>query len=317
VAVQPIAAPVTPADAPPVVLASTASSDARDAASNTLIDRAIGSTKLVSAALSGNAAAAFEVGARYAAGDRIPRNMAKAVEWYRRAAEGGVAVAEFRLASLYERGDGVAQDLDQAMRWYQRAADQGNVNAMHNLAVLLSQGSNAAGPSKVALKWFIAAANYGLRDSQYNLGVIYARGMGTVANFPEAYKWFAIAAAGGDADAGARRDEIGQSMSASEIAQANQTVSSWRSKTPNADANSVAPPAGGWDSDLVAAADQQALVKTIQALLTDQGYDPGPADGRMGPKTRQAVKDYQRKVGAPQTGTPDTALLASLSTASR
>jgi localization factor PodJL len=103
-------------------------------------------------------------------------------------------------------------------------------------------------------------------------------------------------------------------MSASEIAQARAASANWHAKTPNADANTVNPPPGGWDSDVVAASDQQALVKTIQTLLADQGYDPGPADGRIGPKTRQAVKDYQRKSGVTETGALDTTLLASLST---
>jgi localization factor PodJL len=283
-----------------------------------LLDRAIGSQKLTSAALDGNRAAAFEVGARYASGDRVPRNMAKAGEWYQRAAEAGLAVAQFRLGSLYERGEGVRQDLAQAVSWYQRAADQGNVNAMHNLAVLLSQGVGGnGGDPKLALKWFVAAANYGLRDSQYNVGVIYARGLGTIPNGPEAYKWFSIAARGGDADAGARRDEIATTLSAGEITQASGAAANWRSKTSSADANSVTPPPGGWDSDVVTENERQVLIKTIQTLLADQGYDPGPADGRVGPKTVKAVKDYQRTAGVPPNGQIDNSLLASLTVASR
>jgi localization factor PodJL len=77
----------------------------------------------------------------------------------------------------------------------------------------------------------------------------------------------------------------------------------------------VTQPAGGWDADVVSEADRQALVKTIQTLLADQGYDPGPADGLAGPKTRQAVKSYQQKTGMPATGQIDTTLLAFLSDA--
>jgi localization factor PodJL len=223
-------------------------------------------------------------------------------------------MAQFRLGSLYERGDGVPQDLRQAVAWYQRGADRGNVNAMHNLAVLLAEGiTGVPANPQLALRWFMAAANYGVRDSQYNLGVVYARGLGTSANMHEAYKWFAIAAQNGDAEAAARRDEIGQSLSDGEVVQSRAAAVGWRSKTPNPDANSVAPPVGGWDSDVVAEADRQALVKTIQTLLVGQGFDPGPTDGRIGPKTRQAVKDYQRKVGMPETGTLDGELLAALS----
>jgi localization factor PodJL len=319
-AAGPAGAPVPPTSAhvasPPIVRVAATTADT-NGATNPLVDRAIGSLKLTTAALDGNPVAAFEVGARYASGDRVPRNMTKAGEWYQRAAEGGLAVAQFRLASLYERGEGVRKDLGQALTWYQRAADQGNINAMHNLAVLLSQGVNAPADQKLALKWFIAAANYGLRDSQYNLGVIYARGLGTVPSMPEAYKWFAIAARDGDPDAAARRDEIATSLSASEIAQASNAASSWRSKAAYVDANSVTPPAGGWDSDVITENDRQVLVKTIQTLLADQGYDPGPADGRLGPKTVRAVKDFQRTAGVAQTGQIDTTLLAALSVEDR
>jgi peptidoglycan hydrolase-like protein with peptidoglycan-binding domain len=36
-----------------------------------------------------------------------------------------------------------------------------------------------------------------------------------------------------------------------------------------------------------------AAVKLAQQLLTDYGYDPGPVDGSFGPKTEQAVKQFQ------------------------
>jgi localization factor PodJL len=77
----------------------------------------------------------------------------------------------------------------------------------------------------------------------------------------------------------------------------------------------VSAPAGGWDGDdeSVTAADQQALVKKIQALLTEQGYDVGTPDGVAGPRTRDAVKAYQRSIGAAETGQIDQKLVASLS----
>jgi peptidoglycan hydrolase-like protein with peptidoglycan-binding domain len=34
-------------------------------------------------------------------------------------------------------------------------------------------------------------------------------------------------------------------------------------------------------------------VRLAQQLLTDYGYDPGPVDGAFGPKTEQAVKEFQ------------------------
>lgn len=37
--------------------------------------------------------------------------------------------------------------------------------------------------------------------------------------------------------------------------------------------------------------------KDIQAALKKAGFEPGPIDGKMGPKTRQAIKEFQRTKG--------------------
>ena len=277
-------------------------------------DSAIGSPKLVNAAASGDPAAAFEVAARYAAGDHVSKDLAKAADWYQRAAEGGVAVAQYRLGSLYERGQGVTKNLTKAVDWYQRAADQGNVNAMHNLAVLMSEGVDGPPDQQKALQWFQAAADYGVRDSQYNLGVIYARGMGTPQDLGASYKWFAIAAAQGDRDATQRRDEVAKLLSGNDLAKARAAVQAWHAKPPLADANGVSTPQGGWDApgSTLGDADRAELVKKIQTLLAEQGFDPGPADGVAGNRTRDAVKAYQRENGIAETGAIDGGLVAAL-----
>ena len=287
-------------------------------ASPTDLDQNLGPQKLLAAAENGDPAAAFEVATRYAEGSVVPKDLSKAADWYRKAAEGGIAVAQYRLASLYERGQGVGKDLTSAVNWYQRAADQGNINAMHNLAVLMSEGVDGQPDHEKALQWFLAAGNYGVRDSQYNLGVIYARGLGTTADLIESYKWFAIAAQQGDSDAGGRRDEVADVLGAENLAKAKAVVAAWKVKAPIPEANGVTAPAGGWgDSGLtIAQADRDALVKKIQTLLADQGYDVGPADGVAGPKTVEAVKAYQRRVGADPTGQIDNTLVASLGGAS-
>lgn len=36
------------------------------------------------------------------------------------------------------------------------------------------------------------------------------------------------------------------------------------------------------------------LVRAVQRKLTELNYDPGPADGVYGPKTRYGIRQYQR-----------------------
>jgi peptidoglycan hydrolase-like protein with peptidoglycan-binding domain len=47
---------------------------------------------------------------------------------------------------------------------------------------------------------------------------------------------------------------------------------------------------------------ENADVKSMQMALKDKGFDPGPADGVMGPRTKAALMDYQRKEGLTPTG---------------
>ena len=67
------------------------------------------------------------------------------------------------------------------------------------------------------------------------------------------------------------------------------------------------PPAGAPTSD--------SLVASIQTLLSALGYDMGPFDGSMGPKTGAAIVAFQRSVGLPADGAPSEPLYARLKTA--
>lgn len=53
-------------------------------------------------------------------------------------------------------------------------------------------------------------------------------------------------------------------------------------------------------------------VRAVQEALAARGYDPGPADGVLGPKARDAIRAYQRDSGFPQTGRITADLLEQL-----
>ncbi len=61
-----------------------------------------------------------------------------------------------------------------------------------------------------------------------------------------------------------------------------------------------------------APATQAYNVTVIQAALAAKGYDPGPIDGQMGAKTREAIRQYQAATGFEITGNPSAALQRSL-----
>lgn len=58
-------------------------------------------------------------------------------------------------------------------------------------------------------------------------------------------------------------------------------------------------------------ADRETIAE-IQTLLADLGFDPGPADGQIGPKTRRAIVAWQRIAGLPDDGIPTVSLLQAL-----
>src|SRR5690606_86931 len=70
---------------------------------------------------------------------------------------------------------------------------------------------------------------------------------------------------------------------------------------PRPPAAAPAAPAGGQD-----------LVRPIQTLLRESGYDPGAADGQMGPRTQAAIEAFEGDHDLPVTGKPSQALLERL-----
>ena len=208
---------------------------------------AIGGARLRNAAATGDAAAAYEIAARYAEGRGVPANLTEAARWYERAAAKGLAPAQFRFASLLEKGQGVRKDLAAARRLYLAAAAKGNAKAMHNLAVLYAEGVDGKPDYATAVQWFQKAAQHGVADSQYNLGVLAARGLGLGKSLVESYKWFALAAAQGDKEAGRKRDEVAAQLDARSLATAQHAVKAFVAVPQPHDATSVRVPPGGWD----------------------------------------------------------------------
>jgi peptidoglycan hydrolase-like protein with peptidoglycan-binding domain len=53
-------------------------------------------------------------------------------------------------------------------------------------------------------------------------------------------------------------------------------------------------------------------VKAVQQALKDKGHDPGAVDGKMGPKTQAALRDFQSKEGLTASGRLDADTMAKL-----
>ncbi|MBB3773077.1 localization factor PodJL [Angulomicrobium tetraedrale] len=223
---------------------------------------AIGSQGLRSAALSGDAGAAFEVANRFQQGMGVPPSAARAAQWFAFAADCGSIPAAYRLGALYEKGaEGVPRDLARARTLYEQAARAGNLHAMHNLGVLLASGTNGPPDYAQAAAWFTSAAEHGLRDSQFNLAILYARGFGVVADPVQAWRWFALAAAAGDAQAAAKRDAIGVMLDPKSLAAARLAVQGWTPVMADARANEGTGPEAGKAADPAATVPRKTALR--------------------------------------------------------
>ncbi len=280
----------------------------------------IGRVSLRIAASKGDPKAQYEVASRFLAGKGVKRDYMQAAIWFKRAAAQGFAPAQYRLGTLYERGRGVIKDLARAKIWYRRAADAGNVRAMHNFAVLHTRRGLGDPDYATAAQWFEKAARHGLTDSQFNLGIMFHNGLGVRRNDVEAYKWFALAAAAGDKEAEKNRALLAKKLSAGDSIRARRAVAGFKPLPKVASANIEPGPRRSYHitatsnprhkyirtnkqaAKVESAPKADPDVKRVQQLLKRAGYQPGPADGRPGPKTREAIRAFERQMGIKETG---------------
>ncbi|HEY7647515.1 MAG TPA: peptidoglycan-binding protein [Methylomirabilota bacterium] len=66
------------------------------------------------------------------------------------------------------------------------------------------------------------------------------------------------------------------------------------------------------DKDGMDKSGHSVKVRTAQQALVDKGYNPGPVDGLMGPKTRAAVQEFQGKEGLEANGQLDMKTMSRL-----
>lgn len=260
---------------------------------------------LEAAAARGEPIAQFQLGsAKLETGDA-----AAGAALIRSAAEQGIAPAQYRLAKLYEAGaGGLGVDERAALDWTKRAAEAGHRRAIHNLGIYHAEGRGTPQDFAEAARWFERAAILGAADSQYNLAVLYEQGLGVPLSLPDAYAWFLIAGQSGDSDAAAKAAELGGRLTPEAKAAADKTAARFQSRRPDDAANGVFRNLP-WSAPT---ADATAAIARAQSLLAKLGYTPGPADGAIGPMTRDAVIAYQRKSGMPETGRVDATLLKRL-----
>ena len=123
-----------------------------------------------------DALALNNMGCHYAEGQLgLPQDMAKALEFWHRAAELGNSSAYYAIGNAYHIGNGVEGDEKKAMHYWELAAMRGHVKARHNLGV--SEGR--AGNLDRAVKHLMIAAKGGDSEALKSIKRLYSEGLAT------------------------------------------------------------------------------------------------------------------------------------------
>src|SRR6266403_1073611 len=77
----------------------------------------------------------YQLGVCYYNGDGVGKDFAKALNWFRKAAEQNYAPAQTYLGFCYANGQGVTKDEVEAVRWYRKATEQNYAPAQTYLGV--------------------------------------------------------------------------------------------------------------------------------------------------------------------------------------
>ena len=129
---------------------------------------------------------------------------------------------------MYKHGRGIAHNNAKAVDWYRKAAEQGHAGAQNQIGLLYAEGRGVPRDDEVAFQWFRRAAEQGHASGQNNLGWFYERGRGVERDLVLAYAWFNLAAYQRNPNALRNRDILVQELTPDEILEAVRLSTKWR-----------------------------------------------------------------------------------------
>jgi TPR repeat protein len=159
---------VQPDSVPPAVRAKQMYSDAMTKRRDGQLEEAV--ALLGQAAELGDTSAMVELGESYRSGDGVTQDEAKALSWFKKAADGGNSWGMVSVGVMYSLGwDGGDANDEEAAQWYQKAADKDNPSGMYNLAGAYEQGRGVRRSLEKAKELYEKAAALGSTDAQKRL----------------------------------------------------------------------------------------------------------------------------------------------------
>ena len=173
------------------------------------------------AASKDNSRAQVSLGYMYEDAIGVPEDFPEAAKWFRLAAEQGNPRGQVDLGRLYYSGRGVLRNPVVSELWFRRAASQGFASGQLWLGWLYERGEGVTKNLAESARWYRLAAEQGNTFSQWQLGQAYASGSGVARNAITAYVWLSLAVENGRDDARRELSALRQTMTESEIQDAN------------------------------------------------------------------------------------------------
>ncbi|HSJ04896.1 MAG TPA: trypsin-like peptidase domain-containing protein, partial [Verrucomicrobium sp.] len=129
-------------------------------------------------------------------------------------AEAGESEAQLNMGWRYQRAMGVPKDIAIAESWFRKAAVQGHKDAQAFYASVLVE----SGRVKEAVPWCQESAAYGSPLAQSILGELYLAGEGVPRNAAKAWQWWSMAQRSGGSMLKSRMTQVRPYLSAGDIA---------------------------------------------------------------------------------------------------
>ena len=212
---------------------------------------------------SGDADSEFQLGRRYAKGRGVPKDLAEAVKWYRKAAEQGFAKAQRNLGWCYFNGEGIAKDYGEAVKWNRKAAEQNNAVAQNALGFCYAEGKGVAKNQAEAVKWYRKAAEQNYALAQFNLGVSYYNGEGVTKDYVYAYMWLLLASGQGSNEAKRNMNLLENEMTREQIAEGQKLARNFKPRKV---------PSAGSDSSSTGIVQSRPEASGSGFFITEDGY---------------------------------------------
>ncbi len=116
----------------------------------------------IAGAKNGDTDALYRLGARYAEGDGVAKDINQAITYFKQAADSGNVKSQLYLGGIYYNGlGGVDKDINKALPYLKKAADNGDVTAQLYLGKIYYNGESGNKDEKMALLWYDKAAAQG------------------------------------------------------------------------------------------------------------------------------------------------------------